>query len=192
MTNLDALLDELHVGADYRPVLERLLACAGQRAADCLQEFCLHLIQGREEGRPCPESVALAGARRWLRRENLDSHLLEPLTLTDAEGKERERRLEPLPAPIPASRRQIKWGRSAQHASIPVPAPDADLRGRCAPCPCRSGGRSKRATALSAPGAAAGGAARCCGWRSGRWRICAKCCRENKLQRICFIESRII
>jgi len=139
MTNLDALLDELHVGADYRPVLERLLACAGQRAADCLQEFCLHLIQGREEGRPCPESVALAGARRWLRRENLDSHLLEPLTLTDAEGKERERRLEPLPAPIPASRRQIKWGRSAQHASIPVPAPDADLRGavRALPMPER-------------------------------------------------------
>jgi len=128
MTSLDALLDELHVGADYRPVLERLLACAGSRAADCLQEFCLHLIQGREASLPQPESVAMAAARRWLRRQRLADSLLEPLTLTGDDDRERERALQPLPAPIPAARRQIRWGRRNDTLSIPVPAPDADLR----------------------------------------------------------------
>lgn len=124
---LPELLDALHVGADYRPLLSRLLQCAGSRAGDCLQEFAVRLLEAREAGLPEPESVALAACRRWLRRENLDSRLLEPLTLTDEAGKERERELAPLPCPIPAARRQLHWGRRHEHASIPVAPPDADL-----------------------------------------------------------------
>jgi hypothetical protein len=127
VTNLDALLDELQVGADYRPVLERLLAAAGSRAADCLQEFAVTLLQAREAALPQPEAVALAGARRWMRRQRLDAALLEPLSLPDDSGRERERPLRALPAPIPASRAQIRWGRRADTLSIPAHAPDADL-----------------------------------------------------------------
>jgi hypothetical protein len=138
MTNLDALLDELHVGEPYRPLLERLLACTGSRAGDALQEFAVTLLQAREEGRPEPEALGLAACRRWLRRERLDDAVLAPLSLTDDSGKERERPLQALPCPIPAARRQIRWGRRAQHASMPV-APDADLRGavRALPLPER-------------------------------------------------------
>jgi len=127
---LDKILDELHVSADYRELVERLVAAAGSRGADLAQTFFCELLEARERDLPQPEAVALSACRRWLRRERIDDRLLEPLTLTDEAGKERERerRLEPLPAPIPASRAQIKWGRGAQHASIPVaPAPDADL-----------------------------------------------------------------
>ena len=125
--NLDALLDELQVGADYRPLLARLLQCAGSRAADCLQEFAVTLLQMREAALPEPESVALAAARRWLKRARIDDHLLTPLSLPDADGRERERALRPLPAPIPAARRQIRWGRRDDTLSIPDSAPDADL-----------------------------------------------------------------
>jgi hypothetical protein len=124
---LDAILAELRVAPDYRPLLSRLLACAGSRAGDLAQEFALRLLEAREAGLPEPESVALAAARRWLKRARIDAALLEPLALPDDDGKERERRLEPLPCPIPAARRQIRWGRRDDTLSIPAPAPDADL-----------------------------------------------------------------
>jgi len=125
---LSELLDTLHVGADYRPLLSRLLAAAGQRAADALQEFAVTLLEAREAGLPEPESLALAACRRWLRRARIDDAVLAPLSLPDADGRERERWLEPLPMPAPAVRRQLRWGRRNDDASIPVaPAPHADL-----------------------------------------------------------------
>ena len=126
---LDTLLDSLQVSADYRALVERMVQCAGARRADVLQTFCLELLQAREEGRPEPESLGLAAARRWLRRERIHDALLTPVVLEDSEGKERERPLAPLPCPIPASRVQIQWGRRAEHISAPVPpVPGADLR----------------------------------------------------------------
>jgi len=125
--NLSELLDALHVGADYHELVKRLLQCAGQRAPDLAQTFFCELLEARELALPEPESVALAAARRWLRRQRLDAALLAPLALTGDDGKERERALQPLPAPIPAARRQIRWGRRHEHASIPVPVHDADL-----------------------------------------------------------------
>jgi len=126
--NLSELLAELRVGADYRALVERMVQCAGSRAADALQEFAVRLLESRALGLPEPEALALAACSRWLRRERLDDALLAPLSLPGDDGRERERELRPLPMPAPQVRRQIKWGRSAQHASIPVPAPDADLR----------------------------------------------------------------
>ena len=125
---LSELLDALRVGADYRPVIERLLAAAGPRGPDVLQEFAARLLESRELGLPEPESTALSSCRRWLRRQRLDDSLLKPLALPDDSGRERERALQPLPAPIPAARRQIRWGRRNDTLSIPVPAPNADLR----------------------------------------------------------------
>jgi hypothetical protein len=125
--NLSELLDTLRVGEPYRELLERLLECAGARAADVASEFFTALLEAREHGLPEPETLGLAAARRWLRRQRLDDRLLEPLSLPGDDGKERERELAPLPCPIPASRAQIKWGRGAQHASMPVAPPDADL-----------------------------------------------------------------
>jgi hypothetical protein len=119
-------LDSLQVGADYRPALERMVSAAGSRAADVLQTFCVELLEAREAALPEAEAVALAAARRWLRRERLDDAVLAPLSLTDDSGKERERPLQALPCPIPAARRQIRWGRRDDAVSIP-PAPDADL-----------------------------------------------------------------
>ena len=127
MTNLDALLDELQVGADYRPLLSRLLAAAGQRAPDLAQTFFCELLEARERDLPEPEAVALAACRRWMRRERIDAAVLEPLSLPADSGRERERELAPLPCPIPASRAQIRWGRRDEAVSIPVPAPHADL-----------------------------------------------------------------
>ena len=167
---LSELLDALHVGADYRPLLSRLLACAGSRAADALQTFCLELLQARELALPEPESVALSAARRWLRRARIDAALLEPLVLPDADGRERERALRPLPCPIPAARRQIRWGRRDGAVIIPQPAPDADLaaavrrlplgeRRAIAACfgvggPRRRGRRSRELLALAERGVA--------------------------------------
>ena len=108
MTSFDALLDELKVAPCYHELLARLLACAGARAADALQTFCLELLQAREEGRPEPEGLALNAARRWLRRERLDDALLAPLVLQDDGGRERERELAPLPMPAPQVRRQLR------------------------------------------------------------------------------------
>jgi hypothetical protein len=121
-------LDELRVGADYRPLLSRLLACAGSRAGDALQEFAVTLLKMREEGRPCPESLGLAAAARWLRRERISDSVLTPLALPDDDGRERERELRPLPMPAPQVRRQLRWGRRNEAINIPVPAPHADLR----------------------------------------------------------------
>jgi hypothetical protein len=125
--NLDTLLASLRVGEPYRELLERLLACAGSRAGDCLQEFAVTLLQMREEGRPCPESLGLAAAARWLKREKISDSVLAPLVLQDVGGREHERELAPLPAPIPAARRQIRWGRRNEAVSIPPAPPDADL-----------------------------------------------------------------
>jgi len=128
ISNLPELLDSLHVGADYRPLLSRLLAAAGQRAPDLAQEFALHLLEAREANLPEPEAVALAAARRWLRRERIDDAVLEPLSLPDDSGRERERELRPLPMPAPQVRRQLRWGRRHEHTNIPVaPAHNASL-----------------------------------------------------------------
>ena len=124
---LDKILDELHVSADYRELVERLVAAAGSRAGDALHEFALHLIQAREEGRPEPEALGLAACRRWLKRARIDDAVLAPIAREDDSGREHERALQPLPAPIPAARRQIRWGRRDDTLSIPAPAPDADL-----------------------------------------------------------------
>jgi len=125
---LDAILTELRVAEPYRGLLERMVSAAGSRGPDLVQEFALHLIQMREEGRPEPESLGLAACRRWLRRERIDDSVLTPLSLPGDDGRERERRLEPLPAPAPQVRRQLRWGRRHDIQSIPAPAPDADLR----------------------------------------------------------------
>jgi len=140
LPRLPELLTELRVGADYRDWLSRLVQCAGSRAADVAQTFCVELLEAREAGRPEAEAVALAAVRRWMRRERLDAALLEPLALPDADGREHERRLEPLPMPAPAVRRQLRWGRRDDDASIPVAPPDADLAAavRALPMPERT------------------------------------------------------
>jgi hypothetical protein len=125
---LHEALTELRVGADYYEPLERLVALAGARAADCLQEFAAALLEGRALALPEAEAVGLAAARRWLRRQRLDDGRLAPLVLEDADGRPRERALRPLPPPLPASRAQIAWGRRSDAKSAPPPpAPDADL-----------------------------------------------------------------
>lgn len=125
---LSELLDALHVAPCYHELLARLVAAAGSRGADLAQTFFCELLEARERDLPEPEALALAACRRWLRRQRLDDGMLAPLVLSGAEGKERERRLEPLPAPIPASRAQIRWGRRDDAVSRPpAPAHDADL-----------------------------------------------------------------
>jgi hypothetical protein len=120
-------LDSLRVGEPYRETLERLVALAGARAADCLQEFALRLLEAREAGLPEAEAVGLAAARRWLRKQRIDDARLAPLTLEGDAGRPRERALAPLPLPAPAVRRQIRWGRRSDAKSAPPPPPDADL-----------------------------------------------------------------
>jgi hypothetical protein len=127
MTNLDAILHELKVAPCYRGLLERMVAAAGARAGDLAQTFFCELIAARERDLPQPEALALAAARRWLKRERIDASRLAPLVLTGDDGKERERPLRPLPAPAPAVRRQLRWGRRADTLSISV-APHSDLR----------------------------------------------------------------
>jgi hypothetical protein len=125
---LHEALTELNVAPCYREPLERLLAYAGARAADVLQTFCLALLEARALDLPEAESVALARARRWLRRQRLDDGRLAPLVLEDADGRPRERALQALPAPIPASRAQIAWGRRpGAESAPPPPPPDAYL-----------------------------------------------------------------
>lgn len=121
---LEQALRELRVPDDHAEVLERLLAAAGSRAADALQTFALRLLEARESGASDPAAVALAAARRWLRRERIDDSILRPLTIPDADSRERERHLEPLPVPAPQVRRQLRWGRRDGLTSIPVQAPD--------------------------------------------------------------------
>jgi hypothetical protein len=120
-------LAALRVGEPYHEPLERLVALAGARAADCLQEFALRLLEARAAGLPEPEAVGLAAARRWLRRERLDDARLAPLVLEDSDGRPRERALRPLPMPPPAARRQIRWGRRPGTPSAPPPPPDGYL-----------------------------------------------------------------
>jgi hypothetical protein len=122
--SLAEALDSLRVGEPYHEPLGRLVALAGARAADCLQEFALRLLEAREAGLPEAEAVGLAAARRWLRRERLDDARLAPLTLEGDDGKERERPdVQPLPPPLPASRAQIAWGRRPDAKSAPPPPP---------------------------------------------------------------------
>jgi len=120
-------LDGLGVPSEYRQVLERLVAAAGQRAPDLAQTFFCELIAARERDLPQPEALALAACRRWLRRERIDDSVLAPITHEDDSGRERERALQPLPLPAPQVRRQLRWGTRDEHAGIPVAPPDADL-----------------------------------------------------------------
>jgi hypothetical protein len=122
-TKLHEVLAALHMAPEYYPVLERLLECAGARASDVAQTFFCELLAARESGLPHAEALALAAARRWLRRQRLDDGLLEPLTLEGDDGRERERPLRPLPMPAPQVRRQIRWGRRSDAKSAPPPPP---------------------------------------------------------------------
>jgi len=123
---LPEALRELRVAEPHAEVLRRLLAAAGDRASDVAQTFCVELLAARELALPQPEAVALAAARRFLRRARIDNSLLAPLALTDTDGRERERPLQPLPVPAPAVRRQLRWGRRDEHTTRPV-APGATL-----------------------------------------------------------------
>jgi len=121
-------LDGLGVPSEYRQALERLVAAAGQRAPDLAQTFFCELLEARERYLPEPEALALAAARRWFKRARIDDAVLAPITHEDDSGREHERALQPLPMPAPQVRRQLRWGRRHEHASIPVaPAHDADL-----------------------------------------------------------------
>jgi hypothetical protein len=121
---LPEVLAALHMAPEYYPVLERLLECAGARAADCLQEFALRLLAAREAGASDPAAVALSTVRRWLRRERCEAALLAPIVLSDDSGRERLRPdVLPMPLPPLRVRRQIRWGRRSDAKSAPPPPP---------------------------------------------------------------------
>jgi hypothetical protein len=124
---LREVLAELRVREDYHPVVEHLVALAGRYAPDVAQTFFTELLTAREAGLPEAESVGLAAARRWLRRQRLDAARLAPLLIEGDDGRERERALRPLPRPAPAVRRQLRWGRRPDAPSAPPPPPEADL-----------------------------------------------------------------
>jgi hypothetical protein len=125
---LHEALTELNVAPCYREPLMRLLACAGARAADVAQTFFCELLAARESGLPHAEALALAAARRWLRRERLEAAMLEPIMLSDEAGREHERPdVLPMPLPPRQVRRQIRWGRRPGAESAPPPPPDAYL-----------------------------------------------------------------
>jgi hypothetical protein len=120
-------LAALHVPEPHAEALERLLAFAGHRAADCAQEFCAAFLAARAAGASDPAAVALSTVRRWLRRERLEAALLAPIMLTDDSGRERLRPdVLPMPLPPRAVRAQLRWGRRPGAESAPPP-PNGDL-----------------------------------------------------------------